>query len=376
MTKSLFIVTTVPITLKGILTGQPRNINKEYDVSLVSSPTEDLAVVGREEGIPVYPVKMERGISPTKDLISLWKMIELFRIHKPYAVHSYTPKAGLIAMLAGFITRVPVRIHTFTGLLFPTAKGFKRYILRQMDRLICACATSIVPEGEGVKNDLYSFGVTDKAMKVIGNGNIAGVDTELFSADLVSKDIALLKRNFGFTADDFVFSFVGRFTEDKGFYELIQAFDKLPQNAKLLLIGSEDERLPLPIDLSKRINDEPRIHVTGWIDDVRAAIGASSILVLPSYREGFPNTPIQAGSMGLPCIVTDVNGSNEIITPGENGWNIPPRDSIALELAMLEAMNCKTLKAMSVNARANIQQKYERSFYINELKKFYREKIG
>ena len=376
MTKSLFIITTVPITLKGILTGQPKEINKEYNVSLVSSPDKELEVVAYDEGIAVYPVKMERGISPVKDLISLWKMIQLLRNHKPDAVHSYTPKAGLITMLAGFIARVPVRIHTFTGLLFPTAKGLKKRVLRQMDRLICACATSVVPEGEGIKNDLYNFCVTNKSMRVIGYGNIAGVDTKFFSADLVSNDIAQLKQHFGFTTNDFVFSFVGRFTVDKGFYELLEAFDNLPQHAKLLLIGKEDERLPLPVELSKKINSDPRIYVTGWVDDVRAPLGASNILVLPSYREGFPNTPIQAGSMGLPCIVTDINGANEIITHGENGWNIPPKDSKALEQAMLASMGCQSLKAMSIKARANVEQKYERSFYLKELKSFYKEKIG
>lgn len=373
--KQLFICTTVPITLKGILTGQPKALSEHYVIALISSPDKELTIVGAEEGVPTYSVPMERGISPFKDVVSLWNMVKLLRKHKPDAVHSYTPKAGLITMLGGFITRVPVRIHTFTGLIFPTSSGLKQKILIVMDKLICACATTVVPEGEGVKNDLFKYGITNKPIKVIGNGNIAGIDTTVFSKKAVERDIASLKQQLEYADSDFVFAFVGRFTPDKGFYELIEAFESLPVNAKLLLIGTEDERLPLPRNLSQKINDNSRIQVTGWVDDVRGPLGVSDVLVLPSYREGFPNTPIQAGSMGLPCIVTDVNGSNEIITQNDNGWIIPPRDALALKASMLTAMLSKNLNMMGKNARRNVQNKYERSYYVKELKQFYQEII-
>lgn len=372
----LFIVTTVPITLKGILNGQPKHLSSEYDISLVSSPDAELAEVGSNEQLQTHTVSMERGISPLKDVVSLFNMTKLLLKHKPDAVHSYTPKAGLITMLAGFIARVPVRIHTFTGLIFPSSTGIKKQILMWMDRLICACATTIVPEGNGVKQDLLSNGITTKQLNVIGNGNIAGVDTDYFSKASVAKESSEIRKELSIPSDDFVFCFVGRFTQEKGFSELLSAFKQLPNNAYLLLVGSQDDRLPLTQSISYELEAHPRILKTGWVNDVRPLLAISNVLVLPSYREGFPNTPLQAGSMGMPSIVTNINGCNEIIQNGFNGWVVDPKSSTALAKAMLDAMKFEDMEQLGINARNNIKQKFERSFYLEELKKFYKQKFS
>lgn len=145
-----------------------------YDVVAVSSPGEHLREIAERESVRVVPVPMERRISPVKDLKSLWRLIRVFRREKPAMVHSMTPKAGLLSMLAAWVCRVPVRVHTFTGLVFPTATGLTQKILILTDRLTCACATHIVPEGEGVRNDLVSYRITGKPLKVLGHGNVRG----------------------------------------------------------------------------------------------------------------------------------------------------------------------------------------------------------
>ena len=135
-----------------------------------------MEVLHEREGVRTIETPMERRISLVKDFISLLRMIRIFAKERPYMIHSITPKAGMISMLAGWITRVPIRIHTFTGLVFPTATGGKKKLLIAMDRLTCACATHIIPEGEGVKRDLMTYRITKKPLRVIANGNVNGVD--------------------------------------------------------------------------------------------------------------------------------------------------------------------------------------------------------
>ena len=373
----LVIVTTVPITLTGILAQQPKFLAKHFDVDIISSPDAELKKVQSNENVATYAVSMQRGISPVKDLISLFKMIKQLRKLKPKVVHSYTPKAGLITMLAGFICRVPVRVHTFTGLIFPTSAGVKKKILIWMDRLICACATTIVPEGNGVKNDLIHYGITHKPLAVIGSGNIAGVDTALFAKQMVINQglhLSLIKQ-LNLPVNAFVFCFVGRFTQDKGFAELLSAFNELPDNAHLLLVGEMDERLPLPNELTQTLNSHSRIHNIGWQSDVRPALAISHVLVLPSYREGFPNTPLQAGAMELPCIVSDINGCNEIVKPDFNGWIVPVKDSNALEKAMFKSMQTDNLVQLGLQARSNIVEKFERQAHWQNMLHFYNEQL-
>jgi glycosyltransferase involved in cell wall biosynthesis len=372
---SIFIVTTAPITLTGILSGQPKELSKYFDVSLISNPDKELQQVAKSESVRSFSLPMQRGISPIKDVISVINLVRLLRKHKPDVLHSYTPKAGLVTMLAGFIAGVPIRIHTFTGLIFPTSSGLQKNILIWMDRLICVCSTNVVPEGNGVKQDLYDYGITNKPLKVIGHGNIAGVDTSYFDKNLVETEAFLLRSKLSIPEVAFVFTFVGRLTKDKGFSELIEAFDSVHDNAHLLIVGAQDDRLPLTDDVANILKSHPRIHLTGWVNDVRPALAISQVLVLPSYREGFPNTPLQAGSMGVPSIVTDINGCNEIIEDGFNGWVIQPGSSEELYHAMNKSMQSDNLTQMGCRAREIIKQKFEKSTYIENLIQFYKGTI-
>lgn len=348
-----------------------------YEIVSVSSPGESLIRL-REKGVKVIEVPMERHISMFRDLKSLMRMISVFRKEKPFMVHSMTPKAGMLCMLAAWITRVPCRVHTFTGLVWPTSTGLKRRILMATDWLTCACATHIIPEGRGVMNDLQSH-ITKKPMKVLGYGNVRGVDMEKFSRRTEVEDMAKGIKTEGI----FTFIFVGRIVGDKGINELVSAFAELHKKYKktrLLLVGRFEKELdPLKAETLNVIDKHTSIELLGpkYGDELLAYYAASDCFVFPSYREGFPNTVMEAGAMGLPSIVTDINGSREIIMDGKNGVIIPSKDVEALYHAMEEMItNSDKTKEYADNAREMIASRFERGFVCKCLYDFYEEICG
>lgn len=346
--------------------------NDGYEVIVVTSPGKDLDTFReRHPQEKIIEVPMERRISLNKDVKSLLQMIKVMRKEKPYMVHSMTPKAGLLTMIAGWLTGVPIRVHTFTGLVWPTEKGYKRKILMVTDWLTCVCATHVIPEGQGVMNDLRQY-ITRKPMKVLGYGNVMGVDMERFNPTRFS-DVKKDESKFSFV-------FVGRIVGDKGVNELIEAFVRLNKehpNTQLTLVGKYEANLdPVKPETLKVIEDNPCIDACGprYGDDLLVEYMKSDCFVMPSYREGFPNTVIEAGAMGLPSVVTDINGSREIIINGENGLIVPSRDTDALYEAMKQMLlDTSAREKMSANARPLIDSRFEKNFVQNCLIKFYEE---
>lgn len=370
--------TTVPMSLTAFCNGMLRELSDKYEVVAISSPGNELEEVAIREGVRVIGVPMERHISLLRDCKSLWKMWRVFLKEKPTMVHSMTPKAGMVCMVAGWLARVPVRVHTFTGLVFPTSRGVKRKILMFTDWLTCACATHIIPEGEGVKNDLLNNHITRKPLKVLGYGNVRGVDMQYYSLRPEVK--GMVSREKLKAKDMFTFLFVGRVVRDKGVNELVSAFQKLyADNPKirLYLVGPfEDDLDPISSESRNSIEKNPYIIVVGMKtgDELLAYYAASDCFVMPSYREGFPNTVLEAGAMGLPSIVTDINGSREIIVEGENGMIVAPRDESALYEAMQKMLTSNDKREeMACNTRKMIADRFEQGFVRKCLYEFYDE---
>lgn len=364
--------TTVPESLNTFCKGMLQELSEKYEIVGLSSPGEALERVAEREGVRAIAVPMARRISLKSDFISLCRLVKVFRNEKPTMVHSMTPKAGLLCMMAAWISGVPVRVHTFTGLVFPTATGLKRRILMATDWLTCACATHIIPEGEGVKSDLLNNAITQKPLKVLGYGNVRGVDLDFYS-----RRSEVMKLASEIKKDVFTFVFVGRIVRDKGINELCLAMDKLSKfvQARLILVGNFEDRLdPISDDARGIIEKNPAIEFVGpkYGDELLSYYGASDCFVFPSYREGFPNTVIEAGAMGLPSIVTDINGSREIIRQGENGVIVPSKDADALYEAMMNMVNDKASRdRMADNAREMIASRFEQSFVRKCLYNFY-----
>ncbi len=367
----------MPGSLNNFCRGLLRELQEQdgYEVVAVSSPGEALDEVGQREGVRTVAVEMQRHISPLKDLKSLWQMIKVFHRERPTMVHSITPKAGLLSMMAAWLCRIPVRVHTFTGLVFPTSTGLKRRILMATDRLTCACATHIIPEGEGVKSDLQRYNITKKPLRVLGHGNIKGIDLKWFDpedAEVVEAAKSLRR------PDVFTFIFIGRIVRDKGINELIEALKRLGvqhPSTRLILVGEQEQNLdPVKPETLAEIKSNLGIEVVGRQSDVRPWLAAADCLVFPSYREGFPNVVIEAGAMGLPSIVTDINGSREIIIEGKNGTIVPSQGVEALYEAMKRmVVDDEWRSSLAANARPLIASRYEQSYVRRCLKDYYKE---
>lgn len=379
--RSATVGTSLDTFCKGLLTELQE---RGFEVLALSSPDKDLEQLGVREKVRTVGVSMSRHISPLRDLLSLLHLICVFIKEKPDMVHSMTPKAGLLSMIASWVTRVPIRVHTFTGLVFPTAKGKTKKVLMATDWLTCACATHVIPEGQGVLNDLKNNGITKKPMKVLGYGNVRGVDMKLYSRrPEVMEKVAFLKKDGCFS-----FVFVGRIVGDKGINELVQAFMALlaldfSKKIRLVLVGNfENDLDPISSESKRTIEATPEIEAVGsqYGDDLIAWYAASDCFVFPSYREGFPNTVLEAGALGLPSIVTDINGSREIIIPyekdhqGATGLIIPSHDAIALQKAMGWMITHDAERAMmAANARPSIESRFEQHFVRKCLYDFYDE---
>ena len=377
--KKLIRATTAPQSLNVFCKGILRELSERYEVIGLSSPGEDLDRVAEREGVRTVAVPMERHISVGKDLKSLFRIIRVFRREKPYAVHSMTPKAGLLCMIAGWLTRVPVRIHTFTGLVWPTSEGLKRKVLMLTDRITCSCATHVIPEGEGVKNDLIAGRITKKPLKVLGYGNVKGVDMDRFSRRPEVMELADRLRD----PKVFTFVFVGRLVRDKGIDELCRAYERIHNqypDTRCWLVGHYENDLdPLSAE-SYRLIEEPGngLEAVGPKsgDELLAYYAAADCFVMPSYREGFPNTVMEAGAMGLPSIVTDINGSREIIKDGINGMIVPAQDADRLYEAMRNMLSSTAdREKMAGNARMMISDRYEQGYVRKCLYEFYDEVI-
>lgn len=372
---------TIALSLDVLLKGQLRFLSSNYEIIALSGEDEHLRIVADREKVRVANVPMRRNISPYHDFISLCRLIKLFLKEKPRIVHSITPKAGLLTMLAGWLTGVPIRIHTFTGLIFPTKSGFIKTLLIKMDQLLCLAATHVYPEGNGVKNDLKKYKITRKPLKVLANGNVNGIDLAYFSPHDISNELkVVLRKQLGISESDFVFIFVGRLVGDKGINELVTAFSKLNLlRVKLIFVGSlEDKSDPLDTATIEEISINENIISVGFQKDIRPYLAISHVLAFPSYREGFPNVVLQAGAMGLPSIVTDINGSNEIIKEGLNGIIIPVKDAVSLKNAMKRiATDNFYYSTLAENARKNVGSKFEQSkvwgALLNEYKKLTHE---
>lgn len=360
--QKLIRITTVARSLDGSLKKQLSFFNQYFDVIALSSGRDILQKIEKEEGFRTINVDMQREISVLNDLKSLFNLIRIFRKEKPFIVHSHTPKGSLLAMIAAWVTRVPNRIYTVTGLRFETTKGKMRFLLVTMEKISCWCATLVIPEGDGVKKTLIENKITRKSLNKVLNGNINGVDLNHYhlTPDVIQQANEIRSKCHGFT-----FCFVGRIVKDKGINELIQAFYRLYEekyDISLVLVGGFEKKLdPILPQNEKLMYNHPRIHFLGFQQDVRPFYSLSDALVFPSYREGFPNVVLQAGAMGLPSIVTDINGSNEIIIDGINGRIIPAQNEEALYEMMKFFIENKNgmVKKMANNARSMIEQRFE-----------------
>lgn len=379
MKKKIIRITTIPGSLAILLKGQLDYMNNHYEVIGVASSGKEIAQVEEQEGIETHVIEMTRNISPIQDLKSAYKLYKYLKKEKPFIVHTHTPKAGTLGMLAARFARVPNRLHTIAGLPLLEATGAKRILLNLVEKITYANATLILPNSFGLMQIIKDHKFTsDKKLKIIGKGSSNGIDTEHFKKTNISQDQQYeLKQQLGILDGDFVFTFVGRLVADKGINELISAFrtiSKTNKKIKLLLVGPfETELDPLNEETLMEIDANKNIISAGWQADVRPYFSIADALVFPSYREGFPNVVMQACAMELASIVTDINGCNEIITDKKNGLIIQPKSKEELQNAMQFLLdNPDKTEAFASSARPNILENYKREVIWKELLNLYK----
>ena len=368
MKHKLIRITTVPISLEKLLGGQLNYMNSFFEVTAISADKKRLLNFGKRHDVNVFPIELTREITPLKDLSALLKLFWYLKKEKPLIVHTHTPKAGIIGMLASKLAGVPIRMHTVAGLPLMEAAGFKRNVLNVVEKLTYMCAQKVYPNSIGLQDIILRNKLCKGTkLKVLANGSSNGIDTEHFNPAQFSKEEKkIVKRELEVKDDALVFVFVGRLVGDKGINELVSAFKNIKAtnqqlSIKLVLVGPFEQHLdPLAPETISEIKENKHILTTGYKEDVRPYFAIADVLVFPSYREGFPNVVMQAGAMGLPSIVTNINGCNEIIVDGENGLIIPSKDKEALELAMLKLISDEELrKRLADNSREMITSRFQ-----------------
>lgn len=372
--KKLIRITTIPLSLEKLLENQGQYFSKYYNVTFISSQGKELKAVGEKQGVATFTVPLTRIISPFHDLRCVYLLYRFLKRERPEIVHTHTPKAGIVGMLAARLAGVPIRLHTIAGLPLMEASGLKRYLLLGVERLTYYCATKVYPNSEGLLRFVLGKRLTVKEkLKVIGKGSSNGIDTAYFSKKHITESqITQLRKSLDLKSTDFIYCFVGRLVGDKGINELISAFCVVQKEipiAKLLLVGPYESDLdPLNAQTQNIINTHPNILTIGYQADIRPYLALSNVFVFPSYREGFPNVVLQAAAMEVPCIVSDINGCNEIIQEQVNGGIVPPKQvSPLVEKMKYFYTHPDRLNEFTRKSKERVHQYYDRKQFWNLL---------
>lgn len=370
----LIRITTVPMALKVLLRGQMKYMREQgIDVLMVSADGVELEDVKAYEQCRHELVHMTRAITPWQDLVSLWKLYRLFRKEKPDIIHSHTPKAGLLAMIAGWMAGVKVRIHTIAGLRFTTATGISRKVMIAMEKLTGRMATHVWPNSRS----LYEYIVDNKLVKadklsIIGKGSSNGIDLQRFSrSSLTEEGLQKTREIIAYDPQLFYIVAIGRVVKDKGIAELANAFARSYKNnprLRLILVGGFEDHLdPLDADTLQLVKSHPGIILAGWHDEVEYFLALSDLFVHASYREGFPNVVLQAGAMECPALVSRIPGCVDIVDHEENGLIFEAQSAEDLYQKLQQAIHePEQMKERAKRLRKKIEDNFERK-HIQEL---------
>ncbi len=383
--QKLIRITTIPIALKNLLTGQMKYMtNNGFEVLMISADGEERNAIVHDEGCKHIIVPLTRQITPFNDLKCLIQLIKIFKKEKPDIVHTHTPKAGLIGMLAAKICGVKCRIHTVAGLPLQTATGFKKSILIFTEKLTGWAASSILPNS----NSLMKYAIERKLynaqkIDIIGMGSSNGINLSRFDkSKLDILKLTKIKKSFTFDENKFYFLFVGRLVVDKGILELVTAFEQMQKkysNIELLLLGEfEQFRSEESIDVQfrKKIQNNSNIKLLGWQNEVEYFFASANILIHPSYREGFPNVLLQAGAMNCPIICSDIIGNIDIVEDNVDGLYFINKNIDSLFGKMEYAYNnMNKMEEYSSKLKQKIKNNFDRVIVQQKVLEFYKKTL-
>ncbi|GAB2614203.1 glycosyltransferase family 4 protein [Belliella aquatica] len=363
----LIRITTVPLSLKLLLSGQMKFMKDSgWDVLMVSADGREINNVVKRENSPHHIIPFTRQITPFWDLYCLWLLFRLFRKEKPDVVHTHTPKAGLLGMIAAKFAGVKVRIHTVAGLPYMAAEKNKKNLLIKAEKWTYKYATHIWPNSQSLKDFILSEKLIDESkVEVLGSGSSNGVDLDIYNRSSLKENhlVAATMRVMP-GENEFIVLAVGRLVKDKGIEELVKAFldSKIVNRAKLVLLGSFEQELnPIDDQILRQIEDHPKIVQVEWTDHVSHYMAISDILVHPSHREGFPNVLLEAGAMQLPIICSNIIGNKDVVTDRKTGLMFPVKKVDVLKDALEFAyVKREYMQQLAENLHQEIISKYDR----------------
>lgn len=335
--KKIAFIVAIPGTAEAFLVNHFECLIKDFDITLIANfPKEYDKTYFFNMGVHCIDAPIERKISLRDDIKTLFVLISIFKKEKFESVHSVTPKAGLLTSLSSWMAGIKVRIHIFTGQVWATRNGFMRNLLKMMDKIIALFDNKILVDGESQRQFLIKEGVIKaRNSKVLAYGSICGVKLEKFN---ISDDIRNNERTkFGFKPQDVVFIFLGRLNHDKGIGELYDAFNRLvvdSPNAKLLLYGIDEEGYELKASQYQNLKRNENFFYMGLSRKPYDALQGGDVFVLPTWREGFGSSVIEAQALGLPVITTDAYGVCDASIPNETGLRCKVNDPTGLYLCM------------------------------------------
>lgn len=373
--KKIAFVVAIPGSAEAFLTNHFEVLTQEYDVTLIANfPKDYNASCFKEMKINFINAPIRREISVKKDLKALWKLYKIFKKEKFDSVHSVTPKAGLLTAWASWLAGIKVRIHIYTGQVWATRKGVMRLALKMLDKMIATLDNHILVDGEGQRQFLIKEGVVKEgSSQVLAHGSICGVKLEKFN---ISNEVRITERTkFGFKNDDVVFIFLGRLNHDKGIGELYEAFDRLvPEcpNAKLLLYGSDEENYNEKASHFSNIKKGENFFYPGITRTPYDALQGGDVFVLPTWREGFGMSVIEASALQLPVITSDAYGVLSASVEGVTGMRCKVGDSKSLYLCMKEYYNSpEKRKAHGRAGRKWVVEKFDNAVVSEAWVEFY-----
>jgi glycosyltransferase involved in cell wall biosynthesis len=372
------------MALHVLLKGQMRYMKEHgFEVIMVSADGREREAVLRDEGCEHIILPMTRQITPWQDLVALYRLVKLFRRLKPDIIHSHTPKAGFLAMIAGKLAGVKVRIHTIAGLRFMTVKGITRTLLTRMEKITGRYATHAWPNSYS----LYAYIkehrlVSEKKLEVIGKGSSNGINLQRYSrSQLQPEKLAAIKKHIGFDERLVYLLSVGRIVKDKGIDELVHAFDeayKRNDRLRLLLVGEYEDHLDPVSDFAREmLRSHPGVIMAGWSDEVEYYMPLAYALLHPSYREGFPNVVLQAGAMLCPVLCSRIPGNVDIVDHGETGLMFNVKDARSLgEQLDFALQHESTIRGYAQALRQKIENHFDQRVVQEALRKRYEEILG
>ena len=364
-------VATVDTAITAFLANHLRELSKLYELTIITNTSDPDLLSEIRVDANLIQIKFSRKISLGTDLYCLIKLAQIFMKNRFVSIHSITPKAGLLAMLAARICLIPTRIHKFTGQVWVTDTGLKRAFLKFLDKLIGKMTTHNLIDSPSQRDFLIKESVLSPAKALVfGSGSVAGVDLKKFKSNkhLGSE----MRKHLHIPKDGFVYLFLGLLVEDKGVLDLVKAFSKIKDlNAYLVFVGSDEEKLSAHI-LSICAHKTKHIRVLGFSKEPYKYLASANVLCLPSYREGFGNVIIEAAAMGVPAIASNIYGITDAIQLNKTGLLHEPRDILGIKIAM-ESLFHKPLllNKLKQAAKRRVVDKFDANKITDHWLKFY-----